>query len=109
MLHHLKSYNDLRFAQREAKTRSTPSMRRPVGVKTFLFFLSVDSNLFTEPPLSPSFHPQSLLSDSRSLPGGRPRYSRCCDLIIDLGSRLATGVGPGVGRSHLISAVELGC
>jgi hypothetical protein len=37
----------------------TPSMRRPVGVKTVLFFLSVDPNLFTEPPLSPSFHPQS--------------------------------------------------
>jgi len=35
-------------------------------------FLSVDPNLFTEPPLSPSFHPQSLLSDSRSLQGGRP-------------------------------------
>jgi hypothetical protein len=43
----------------------TPSMRRPVGVKTFLFFLSVVPNLFTEPPLSPSFHPQSLLRDSR--------------------------------------------
>ena len=35
-------------------------------------FLSVDPNLFNEPPLSPSFHPQSLLSDDRSLPVGRP-------------------------------------
>jgi pimeloyl-ACP methyl ester carboxylesterase len=35
-------------------------------------FLPVDPKLFTEPPLSPSFHPQSLLSDFRSLP---PRYS----------------------------------
>jgi hypothetical protein len=35
-------------------------------------FLSVDPNLFTEPPLSPSFHPQSLMSDDRSLPVGRP-------------------------------------
>jgi hypothetical protein len=35
-------------------------------------FLSVNPNLFTEPPLSPSFHPQSLLSDARSLPVGRP-------------------------------------
>jgi hypothetical protein len=32
-------------------------------------FLSVDPNLFTEPPLSPSFHPQSLMSDGRSLQG----------------------------------------
>jgi hypothetical protein len=39
--------------------------------------LSVDPNLFTEPPLSPSFHPQSVMSDDRSLPVGRPRYSRC--------------------------------
>jgi len=35
-------------------------------------FLSVDPNLFTEPPLSPSFHPQSVMSDDRSLPVGRP-------------------------------------
>jgi hypothetical protein len=41
--------------------------------------------------------------------GGRSQYSRCCYLIIDLGSRLATEAGPGVRRSHLISAVELGC
>jgi hypothetical protein len=72
-------------------------------------FLSVDLNLFTEPPLSPSFHPQSLMSDDRSLPVGRPRYRRCCDLIIDLGSCLSTEVGPGVRRSHLISTVEPGC
>jgi len=45
----------------------------------------------TEPPLSPSFHPQSLMSDFRSLQVGRPRYSRCCDLIIDLGSHLIDG------------------
>jgi hypothetical protein len=30
----------------------TPSMRRPVVVKTVLVFLSVDPNVFTEPPLS---------------------------------------------------------
>src|SRR5271156_2566016 len=58
-----------------------------------LFFLSVDPNVFTEPLLSPSFHPQSSLSDSRSLPGGRPRYRRRCDLIIDLGSYRSTGAG----------------
>jgi hypothetical protein len=54
-------------------------------------FLSVDPNLFTEPPLSPSFHPQSLMSADRSLPVGRPRFNRCCDLIIDLGSYLIDG------------------
>jgi hypothetical protein len=35
-------------------------------------FLSVDLSLFTEPPLSPSFHPQSVMSADRSLPVGRP-------------------------------------
>jgi hypothetical protein len=71
----------------------TPSMR----VKTVLAFLSVDPTLFTERPLSPSFHPQSLLSDDRSLPVGRPRYSRRSDLIIDLGSCLSTEVGQELG------------
>src|SRR3979490_1226557 len=61
------------------------------------------------PPLSPSFHPHSWLSDFRSVHGGRSQFSRCCYLIIDLGSRLLTEAGPGVRRSHLISAVELGC
>ncbi len=44
-------------------------MRRPVGVKTVLS-LSLWILTLTEPPLSPSFHPQSLLSDFRSLPVG---------------------------------------
>jgi hypothetical protein len=35
-------------------------------------FLSLDPNLFTEPPLSPSFHPQSVMSAGRSLPVRRP-------------------------------------
>jgi hypothetical protein len=30
-------------------------------------------------------------------------------LIIDLCSLFSEGTGPGVSRSHLISAVELGC
>ena len=71
--------------------RLTPSMRRPVRVKTVLFFLSVDSYFLAEPPLWPSFHPQSLLSDFRSLQGGRPQFSRCCCLITDLGSCLLDG------------------
>ncbi len=61
--------------------------------------MSQDSFVFTyvdfcrpaEPPLSPSFHPQSFMSDFRSLPGGRTQFSRCCDLIIDLGSDLFDG------------------
>jgi len=69
----------------------------------------VEPNLVAEPPLSPSSRPQSVLSDGRSLSGGRPWFSRRCDRNIDLGSRLATEVGPGVGRSRLLSAVELGC
>ena len=41
----------------------------------------------------------------RSVQVGRPQFSRRCYLIIDLGCR---GVGQGLGRSHLDSAVELG-
>jgi hypothetical protein len=81
----------------------------------FLFYLNIF--LFclwipyvrARPPLSPSFHPHSWLSDFRSVHGGRSQYSRCCYLIIDLGSRLSMEAGPGTWRSHLISAVELGC
>jgi FtsX-like permease family protein len=99
----------------------TPSMRRPVSVKdVFLSCKDVFSFCFlfpscgflrirAGPPLSPSFHPHSWLSDFRSVHGGRSQYSRCCYLIIDLGSRLSTEAGPGLRRSHLISAVELGC
>jgi hypothetical protein len=42
----------------------------------------------------------------RSVQVGRSRFSRCCYLIIELSS--LRGVGPGLGRSHLNSAVELG-
>jgi hypothetical protein len=101
--------------------RLRPSMRRPVSVKdVFLSCKDVFSFCFlfpscgflrirAGPPLSPSFHPHSWLSDFRSVHGGRSQYSRCCYLIIDLGSRLSTEAGPGLRRSHLISAVELGC
>src|SRR6266404_3857855 len=40
-------------------------MRRPVGVKSIRFGLWLSRCLFrAEPPLSPPFHPHSLLSDS---------------------------------------------
>src|SRR5258706_620386 len=89
-------------------------MRRPVRVKCVFVFPFPLSCLWIPgirvgPPLSPSFHPHSLLSDFRSVPGGRSQCSRCCNLIIDLGSRHSTEAGPGVRRSHLISAVGLGC
>jgi hypothetical protein len=41
-----------------------------------------------KPPLSPSFHPHSFVSDFRSVHIGCSRFSRCCYLIIDLGFRL---------------------
>ncbi len=47
------------------------------------FFLFPRSS---KPPLSPPFHPHSLLSDYRSVQVGCTRFSRCCYLIIDLGS-----------------------
>src|SRR5690242_5501043 len=97
-------------------------MRRPVSVKyVFLFFLSckdVFVLLFfpvslcrsAKPPLSPSFHPHSFVSDIRSVHGGCSRFSRCCYLISVLSSHPFGGSqAPGVGRSHLDSAVELGC
>ena len=76
----------------------------------FFFFTSSFSRSFpgAKPPLSPPFHPHSLLSDDRSVQVGCTRFSRCCYLIIDLCSPLAKGTGPGVSRSHLISAVQLG-
>jgi hypothetical protein len=43
-----------------ARASSTPSMRRPVSVKTvFLFPPYKVSCVRAEPPLSPSFHPHS--------------------------------------------------
>src|SRR3989442_12297205 len=94
-------------------------MRRPVSVKDVFLFVSCKDvfsfcflfpscgflRIRAGPPLSPSFHPHSWLSDFRSVHGGRSQYSRCCYLIIDLGSRLSTEAWPGPRRSHLISAV----
>src|SRR5712671_4054357 len=57
------------------------------------FFLSVCSHS-AKPPLSPSFHPHSFVSDIRSVPGGCSRFSRCCYLIIVLSSHLPVSVGP---------------
>ena len=73
------------------------------------FFLSVCSHS-AKPPLSPSFHPHSLVSDIRSVLGGCSRFSKCCYLIIVLSShRFCGSRAPGPSRSHLDSAVELSC
>jgi hypothetical protein len=50
------------------------------------------------------------VSDIRSVQGGCSRFSRCCYLISVLCSHLSGGSwAPGVSRSHLDSAVGLGC
>ena len=46
----------------EGYEATTPSMRRPVGVKYVLSFFFVGQSFFTESPLSPHFHPQSVMS-----------------------------------------------
>ncbi len=60
---------------------ATPSMRRPVCVKSVFLFLFSLSFLWIPciragPPLSPSFHPHSWLSDFRSVYGGRCQFIR---------------------------------
>src|SRR5260370_6118413 len=67
----------------------TPSMRRPVSVKS-VFLLAPCEFLVFEPSRL-CRHPSIrtlLLSDYRSVQVGRSRFSRGCYLIIDLGSRL---------------------
>ncbi len=76
----------------------TPSMRRPVGVKGIRFGFCWPRCFFpTESPLSPPFHPHSSMSALlRSVQVGCSRFSRCCHLIIDLGSISKMKAGPGV-------------
>src|ERR1700676_3256551 len=77
---------------------------------TFSLFCHWICSHSAKPPLSPSFHSHSLGSDIRSVPGGCSRFSRCCYLRIDLCShRFGGSWAPGLSRSHLDSAVELGC
>src|SRR6266404_5505664 len=77
---------------------------------TFTFFFPWVCSHLAKPPLSPSFHPHSFVSEIRSVPGGCSRFSRCCYLIIVLSSHRCCGSwAPGVSRSHLDSAVELSC
>src|SRR6202167_5074798 len=74
----------------------------------FFFFPGVCSHL-AERPLSPSFPPHSFVRGLRSVLVGCSRCSRCCYLRIGLCShRFCGSWAPGLSRSRLDSAVELG-
>src|SRR5215467_1620534 len=64
----------------------------------------------TKPPLSPLFHPHSFGERffARCQLGVLDAV-RCCHLISVLAFLFTREVGPGTCRSHLNSAVELGC
>jgi hypothetical protein len=83
-------------------------MRRPVSVKVVLLcphrvFFFQPSRL-CRPPSIRTLGERCI----RSVQVGCSRFSRCCYLISDLASPSRES-GPGLGRSHLNSAVELGC
>src|SRR4029077_17782447 len=87
-------------------------MRRPVRVKTFLFLLLWILCLRAEPPLSPSFHRQSVMSDfslaarwaysiqSVLRPDYRPR-------LLSIGRELGQELGAVTGSRRLSSAVRI--
>jgi hypothetical protein len=87
-------------------------MRRPVSVKLFcsfcFFLLSVSC-----PHIQPGrAFPRSALFVERCSLGASWAYSFQQVLLLDNRPRLpfhSRGVGPGLSRSHLNSAVELGC
>ena len=85
------------LANQRRKLVRTPSMRRPVGVKGIRFGICWSRYFFpAESPLSPPFHPHSSLSALlRSVQVGCSRFSRCCHLIVDLGSISKMKAGPG--------------
>ena len=89
----------------------SPSMRRPVDVKAhFRFFLSV--SLFPFSQAAPvAILPSALFCERYSLGASWVfSFQWCCYLIIDLCShRFCGSWAPGLSRSHLDSAVELGC
>src|SRR5258706_10123224 len=96
------------------RTWETP-FHEKAGMSQVCFSLSVFSFLpvdswHSSRAASVAILPSALFVERFSLVhGGRSQFSRCCNLIIDLGSRHSTEAGPGVRRSHLISAVGLGC
>ena len=88
-----------------------PSMRRPIPVKSFFCSLHdfFHFSRSAKPPLSPPFHPHSYVSDVRSVQVGCSRFSRRCHLVIVLFLTFWVGIGRRTCRSHLNSAVKLGC
>jgi hypothetical protein len=74
---------------------------------SFLLWIPLHSSRAASVAILPS---ALFVSDIRSVHGGCSRFSRCCYLISVLSSHLFAGSrAPGVSRSHLNSAVELGC
>src|ERR1700722_15502606 len=67
----------------------SPSMRRPVSVKTVFLFL-IRGFFSLSRAASVAILPSALFGERlfRSVQVGRPQFSRCCYLIIDLGSHL---------------------
>ena len=92
-------------------TRLGPSMSRPIPVKSFFCSLHdfFHFSRSAKPPLSPPFHPHSYVSDVRSVQVGCSRFSRRCHLVIVLFLTFWVGIGRRTCRSHLNSAVKLGC
>jgi hypothetical protein len=88
LLSHLSEFPVIRRIYSVSYPWQVPSMRRPVSVKSV--FLPSCGYLEFEPSRL-CRHPSIrtlLLSDFRSVQGGRSHFSRCCYLIIDLGSHL---------------------
>src|SRR3984957_16653291 len=70
----------------------SPSMRRPVSVKTVFLFL-IRGFFSLSRAASVAVLPSALFGERlvRSVQVGRPEFSRCCYLIIDLGFHLLDG------------------
>src|ERR1700724_1589646 len=89
----------------------SPAMRRPVDVNShFRFLLFVSLFRFSQ-AASVAILPSALFCERFSLGASWVfSFQRCCYLIIDLCShRFCGSWAPGLSRSHLDSAVELGC
>src|SRR5207245_4956943 len=83
-------------------------MRRPVGVKwVLLFFRWTRFFSFAESSaLSPSFHPHSFMSDFSLGASWAFSFQQVLQPENRPSASLARKRGPGVGRSHLNSAVR---
>ena len=75
----------------------SPSMRRPVGVKGIRFGICWSRCFFlpSRHCRHPSIRTLRVSALVRSVQVGCSRFSRCCHLIIDLGSISKMKAGPG--------------